>query len=304
MKSAFCLVSFFAGLWLVAAGVIAQTCPAGYPRSTPNSDFADTGSGTVRHIPTGLVWKRCAEGQTWDGATCQGAAAEYDWQQALQRADAVNAGAPGTWNAGQTDWRVPNIRELKSIVESGCYLPTINPTQFPGTSTVANFWSGSPVAGNTVWVWAVDFTWGNGSRDRSWFAGHVRLVRAGSYFHNFDAAVAPPTLGGTPPTGTVGVAYSFTPTATGSPSFAATGLPPGLAINPATGAITGMPTVGGTYNVSITATNAGGTATLNATIVITAAADGSAAAVPTLSAWSLALLALAVAGVAALRRRL
>lgn len=133
-------------LLLAASLVHAQTCPAGYPRTTPDSDFADAGNGTVRHIPTGLVWKRCAEGQTWDGTTCQGTAGSYTWQQAFQQADSVNAGGAGTWNAGQSDWRVPNQKELRSIVERGCFNPSINLTQFPATPA-SLFWSGSPFAG-------------------------------------------------------------------------------------------------------------------------------------------------------------
>jgi streptogramin lyase len=57
--------------------------------------------------------------------------------------------------------------------------------------------------------------------------------------------------------GEVGVLYSSTPctVAGGDPpiSLSATGLPPGLAINAATGAITGTPTTAGPYNVTVTA---------------------------------------------------
>lgn len=299
MKSLFRCAAFALGVTLLSGLALAQTCPAGYPLSTPSSDFADAGGGTVRHLPTGLIWKRCAEGQDWNGSTCTGSAAGYNWQQAFQRAHAVNAGAVGTWNAGQTDWRVPNVNELKSIVESGCYGPAINTVEFPATLG-SFFWSGSPFAGYSDNAWYVLFGIGDDSWSGRSNAYQVRLVRAGQYFYNFDAAAAAPTIGGMPPSGTVGVAYSFTPSATGSPAFTATGLPPGLAINPATGAITGTPTAAGSYNVSISATNAGGTATLNATIVIAAAANGSATAVPALSAWGIILLALALAGAGAL----
>jgi hypothetical protein len=62
--------------------------------------------------------------------------------------------------------------------------------------------------------------------------------------------------------GRVGTAFSFTVTATNSPtSYAATGLPPELSINPSTGAITGTPTAAGNYTVGLTATNASGQVT-------------------------------------------
>src|SRR5207249_3324100 len=69
-------------------------------------------------------------------------------------------------------------------------------------------------------------------------------------------------------TGLVGVAFSYTITATNNPtSYNATGLPPGLLVNTSTGVISGTPTTTGIYSVTISATNAGGTGT--ATLLIT-----------------------------------
>lgn len=78
--------------------------------------------------------------------------------------------------------------------------------------------------------------------------------------------------------------FSYQITATNSPTnFAATGLPPGLSVNASTGLISGSPTTTGTFNVTISATNATGTgsATLTITIgvgppVITSATSASA----------------------------
>jgi hypothetical protein len=73
-------------------------------------------------------------------------------------------------------------------------------------------------------------------------------------------------------TGQVGVAFSYTITATHSPtSYNAIGLPSGLTVNPATGEVSGTPAVGtdagSPYNVTISATNSGGTG--SATLVLT-----------------------------------
>jgi hypothetical protein len=68
--------------------------------------------------------------------------------------------------------------------------------------------------------------------------------------------------------GTVGTNFNYQITATSSPtSYNATGLPSGLSVNTSTGAISGTPGSAGTTNVTISATNAGGTG--SAILVIT-----------------------------------
>ncbi|SDG24904.1 gliding motility-associated C-terminal domain-containing protein [Pedobacter terrae] len=77
------------------------------------------------------------------------------------------------------------------------------------------------------------------------------------------------------PNGIVGTSYlpQTLPAVTGGTSpytYAATNLPPGLSFNPTTREITGTPTQGGTYNVSLTATDANNNkATTTYTITVT-----------------------------------
>jgi hypothetical protein len=74
-----------------------------------------------------------------------------------------------------------------------------------------------------------------------------------------DAPVINSALTGT---ATVGTAYSYSITATNTPtSYNATGLPAGLSINTTTGVISGTPTASGTSTITITATNQTGTDT-------------------------------------------
>jgi len=101
------------------------------------------------------------------------------------------------------------------------------------------------------------------------------------------------TINATPPkpsitsaltvSGTVGAAFSYTITASNTPtSYNATGLPAGLAVNTSSGAITGTPTAVGTSNVTISAANAGGTglATLVLKIVAAPVITSTASATP------------------------
>ena len=70
--------------------------------------------------------------------------------------------------------------------------------------------------------------------------------------------------------GQKGTAFSYTITASGSPtSYSTTPLPAGLNVNTSTGAITGTPTVGGAFSVTISATNAGGTGSATLTLNFT-----------------------------------
>ncbi|HZZ20517.1 MAG TPA: putative Ig domain-containing protein [Opitutaceae bacterium] len=74
--------------------------------------------------------------------------------------------------------------------------------------------------------------------------------------------------------GTAGSAFNFTVTATQSPkTFSASGLPTGLTINPTTGVISGTPAAAGTYAVTVTVGNNGGTTV--STLMITVASQGS-----------------------------
>lgn len=91
-----------------------------------------------------------------------------------------------------------------------------------------------------------------------------------------NAALAPPDLSTSAamPDGTVGAAYTYTPTNTGGAvtTWSATGLPTGLSINATTGVVSGTPTTAATFGaIVITATNGAGSDTHNDSVVIAAA---------------------------------
>lgn len=69
--------------------------------------------------------------------------------------------------------------------------------------------------------------------------------------------------------GTVGSAFTFSLTASNSPTaYTASNLPPGLALNTATGAITGTPTAAGVFSVPFSAEISGGSSSATLTITI------------------------------------
>ncbi len=154
-----------------------QICkPDSIPASTPDSQLVDNGNGTVTDSKTGLMWKKCLEGAS--GNSCEiGSPSTFTWQDALQQTVTVNS-AGGF--AGHTDWRLPSIRELRSLVEEQCCDPAINSNRFPHTLSL-KIWSGSPHADLWDNAWFVEFfTGGSGITVRSSADVAVRLVRGGN----------------------------------------------------------------------------------------------------------------------------
>ena len=165
---------FIAVLLSLAAGspAAAQTCQSetSVPSTTPDDRFLMHGNGTVTDTATDLMWAQCAEGLSGSACT-EGTAAIFTWADALIR-------ARDSTHAGYTDWRLPNVKELSSIVEERCYDPAINLAVFPNTPS-SYFWSASPYGYSSGYAWYVSFGDGGayGSNRSNYY--HVRLVRSG-----------------------------------------------------------------------------------------------------------------------------
>lgn len=160
-------------LCLLLSGLAtAQTCNPNIRATAPDGRFQDNADGTVTDLANGLIWRRCEEGRF--GENCgRGASHLFTWREALLRAQASTF-------AGYDDWRVPNLKELQSLVELRCAAPAINVTHFPNTSR-ADFWSSSPSAyAPGRYGWFVDFASGDYDDDSREFHLSLRLVRGGS----------------------------------------------------------------------------------------------------------------------------
>jgi len=151
----------------------AQECNNLITKTTPTSQFKIHGDGTVTDTETGLMWKKCIEGVLGHDCTT-GNATSFQWDKALQIGETLNVSGG---YAGHTNWRLPNIKELTSIVEYACWFPAINLSVFPNTTKNDVVWSGSP-SNATNYSWSILFY--NGGIVHTYRAENrsVRLVRS------------------------------------------------------------------------------------------------------------------------------
>jgi hypothetical protein len=119
--------------------------------------FIDNLNGTVTDSCTGLMWQRSSAGT-------------YNWQAALQYSDGLDLG-------GHTDWRLPNLRELRTLVDYSGVLPAIDPV-FQAIEEV--YWTSSSFNGDLTHAWTVGFQEGEGnSHEAKVDPFPVRAVRGG-----------------------------------------------------------------------------------------------------------------------------
>lgn len=134
--------------------------------------FMDNGNGTVTAATTGLMWQQCSAGQSGPGCAT-GAAVTYTWDAAIAYCEDLSFG-------GFTDWRLPNIKEFRSIVDSTIAIPiggpAINTTYFPATQS-AVYWSSTTYAPGTAFAWLVGFGDGYVGGNSKTSNYYVRCVR-------------------------------------------------------------------------------------------------------------------------------
>ena len=107
---------------------------------------------------TGLVWQ-------------QGETGSMTWGSALSYCEGLSLG-------GNTDWRLPNIKELESITDDARYNPAIDTSFFPGANT-SSYWSSTTYAVSPGHAWYVNFNFGNVYYYYKYSYYYVRCVRGG-----------------------------------------------------------------------------------------------------------------------------
>jgi Protein of unknown function (DUF1566) len=156
----------------------------------PNPRFTDNGDGTITDNVTELIWLK--------NANCPNTG--RDWPTAL--ADVASLNSTGymngndcgdTSNAGnhQTDWRLPKIRELLSLLNFAFNSPAISNAagtgKGSGSDPFANFpaaslspyWSSTAKADDSGTVWGVGFSDGDVLDFRASNDFFVTAVRGG-----------------------------------------------------------------------------------------------------------------------------
>jgi len=149
--------------------------------------YTDNGDGTITDNRTGLMWEKLA-----DDGSIHNWTNTYTWDAAFGKVAALNSAS----FAGHTDWRLPNVNELQSLVNYGSYNPAVdavfNAACAPGCSVATcscirsglhvGYWSSTTDQFPDYYpsVWGVDFTDGYTEPWEKSGSIYVRAVRPGA----------------------------------------------------------------------------------------------------------------------------
>ena len=123
------------------------------------ADYTDNGDQTITDNRTDLIWQKEDDNTT------------RNWEGAITYCEGLTL-------ASQSDWRLPNIRELESIVKDSTYSPAIDTTWFPNTDS-SDYWASTTGASNTSYAWHVYFDYGYVYGSNKSDNNYVRCVRGG-----------------------------------------------------------------------------------------------------------------------------
>jgi hypothetical protein len=131
-------------------------CVRGGQFSSPA--LVDNTDGTVADKRSGLMWQ-------------QGEPGYMVWSSALSYCEGLSLG-------GHYDWRLPNLKELASVMDDTRWMPAIDTGFFPGALS-APYWSSTTHATYSVYGWYVNSAAGDNYYDSKLYTHYVRCVRGG-----------------------------------------------------------------------------------------------------------------------------
>jgi len=140
----------------------------GYPET--GDRFTDNGDGTITDKATGLMWVKDPSqlGGVWG---TPGSPARQSFVNAIAECETLNY-------AGHTDWRLPNLFELLSLIKWTVSNPCIDTTFFVNTQTGVEYGCSTSNIFHTQWR-AVSFGSGYITGYAYTITLHVRPVRLG-----------------------------------------------------------------------------------------------------------------------------
>ncbi len=155
----------------------------------PIPRFVDNGDGTVTDKLTGLIWLQDASCADLEGTTDEGrgnpaspSPGGATWAKALAAAAALATETCGlTDDSAAGDWRLPNVRELQSLIDYGFSGPALSNAEGAAQWTEGNafsgvqpfpYWSSSSDAESPVFGWYVSLNSG----------GALDVVKTNTYF--------------------------------------------------------------------------------------------------------------------------
>jgi len=142
-----------------------EGCDAFYHKGIALS-YTNNGDGTITDNATGLEWVQDSTGAGCNNGTM------LSWTAAIAFCENLTFPA-----GGHTDWRLPNIKELMSIVDYSTYNPSLNSIFTHPQSSY--YWSSTTGANGTGSAWVVGFNGGYVYGDVKTTTFYVRPVRGG-----------------------------------------------------------------------------------------------------------------------------
>lgn len=131
--------------------------------------FRNNGDGTVTDLAYNLVWTRTPSADS------------MDWESALKYSENLNY-------AGSEQWRLPNIKELKSISDDKFFRPSVDKNFFSILNS-GKFWSSTSLANQGLRAWFLDTQYGITTYDlksRKNYILCVRTVDTPNAIHDFS----------------------------------------------------------------------------------------------------------------------